>query len=127
MITFNEVIAFIKKAIDKNLGITVNKNYITIYKSKKDLESGVNYKDCFEISFDDSNEEKIILYINCFFNENGYKIIIENNEDILRWKLLIENIKHYYHNLIENKFNNYFKEDDNKPADIYDLDDEEDK
>ena len=119
MITLNDVINFIQKAIDKNLEITVNRNYISIYKSRF-------YKDCFEISFDD-NEEKIILYIDCFFNDNGYKIILENNEDILKWKLFIENIKHYYHNCIENKFYNFFKEDDNKPVDINDLDDEEDK
>lgn len=116
MITFNEVIAFIKKAIDKKYDITsYNGGSSDIYFS---IEN-------FNIEFL-CGRNLIILY-----NSNSFprKTINYNftERDILNIKSLMLSVKEMNEEKLENKFYNFFNEDDNKPVDINDLDDEEDK
>lgn len=119
MITFNEIIAFIKKAIDK----------------KYDINS-YSFCDNASISFCFSNN----LHIEFFFSRKQHSIVLICNSywtktinynfterDILDIKSLMLSVKEMNEKKLENTFYNFFKEDDNKPADIYDLDDEEDK
>ena len=123
MITMNNVIAFIQEAMNKKLEIQLMTNYISIISNRED-----HFDIIFEIIPLKDNKEKLIFYIDSYAHKNAYKIVVENTEDILEWKLFFErSIKTYYHKCIENKFNNFFKGDCNKSVDINDLDDEDDK
>lgn len=115
MITFNEVIAFIKKAIDKKYNI---------YSTK--CTSSYSHFNIEDFNIDFSFDENLIsLYDLTPGRKNINHKFTER--DILNIKSLELAIKEMNEERLENIFYNFFKEDDNKPADIYDLDDEEDK
>lgn len=116
MITFNDIIAFIKKAIDKKYNINSynfsSDIYFTIIEKNFHIEFlfGANLISICSGSF-------LRKTINHNFTER----------EVLNIKDLMLSVKEMNEDKLENIFYNFFKEDDNKPADIYDLDDEEDK
>ena len=67
--------------------------------------------------------------ISIYDNNFSRKTINYNftERDILDIKNLMLSVKEMNEEKLENKFYNFFNEDDNKPVDINDLDDEEDK
>lgn len=116
MITFNEVIAFIKKAIDKKYDIN---SY-----SYSDNDSSFCFSNDFYITFFFSRKQ-IVLICNSYWTK--YIVYDFTERDILNIKSLMLSVKEMNEKKLENKFYNFFNEDDNKPVDINDLDDEEDK
>ena len=114
MITFNDIVAFIKKAIDKKYAIN---SYSFGSSDTFNIEN-------FNIEFlCESN------LISIYDNNFSRKTINYNftERDILDIKNLMLSVKEMNEEKLENKFYNFFNEDDNKPVDINDLDDEEDK
>ena len=116
MITFDEIIAFIKKAIDKKYDINSYSG------GPSDIYFSIEN---FNIEFL-CGRNLIILYSS---NSFPRKTINYNftERDILDIKNLILSVKEMNEEKLENIFYNFFKEDNNKPVDINDLDDEEDK
>jgi len=114
MITMNDVIAFVRKAMKK----------------KFEIENGYN---CISVKY----ENKIIVFIrgyNCGkevlvlrTNHSGKTHELEiTEEDILKWKLLQMECDNYQNEIAIENFNNFFKEEEIKPTTINDLDNEDD-
>jgi len=118
MITLNDIINFIQKAINK-------------------------YKEISSYDYETDNHEEISFYVEpisiCIYPKSNYftirghkyeylKVKHEFTErEILEFKNLVLSVNELNATRAENLFKNFFIEDANKPADIYDLDDEEDK
>lgn len=115
MITFDNLKAFIKEAMNKNCEISVPKYMYNL--------SGiiVEYGGArIEFSYCDSSTAIVIM-----FKGTIYQVPVTSKE-ILEWKLLLEDLKVYSEQSLENNFFNFFKTD-NKPVDINDLDDTEEE
>lgn len=113
MITFNNLKAFVKEAMNKNCEIWVpiyNFNGIVIEYGEAQIEF-----DCCEAS----------AVIRVSFRGSVCQVPVTQKE-ILEWKLLLEDLKVYSEQSLENNFFNFFKTD-NKPVDINDLDDTEEE
>lgn len=126
-IKFEDIIAFINKAMDTDCKISIYlsesiNNNLYIYReiSKDEVKTR-------NISW---NEKDSKLYINLtggmVTNNSDYVIEISNKKDILKWKTLIEDVIEYCHYKLELELNNFFNKEDNRPKDINDLDDEND-
>lgn len=126
-IKFENIIAFINKAMDTDCKISIYlsesiNNDLYIYREIS--------KDEVKIKTISWNEKDSKLYINLtggmVTNDSDYVIEISNKKDILKWKTLIEDVIEYSHCKLELEFNNFFNKEDNRPKDINDLDDEND-
>ena len=127
-IKFEDVIAFINKAIDTNCKISVyfykELSHNILYISKEISKDEIKTK---TVSWYEHDSK---LYINLTSNgitENygDYIIEVTNQKDILKWKILIENVIEYSHHKLEVEFDNFFNID-SKPTTINDLDNEDD-
>lgn len=110
-IKFEDVIAFIRKAMNDNLKIEApveSGESITIYNS---------YGECF--IFDTF---KNIFYIN---TPNGYFEINISNEDYNLYKVILDSVRNYIHDVGIKEFTDFFKDDENRVKDINDLDNDE--
>lgn len=110
-ITMNDVIAFVKKAIQNDLKVDIFINNISI----SDANTGN------EVSIDLNGDELNIETKSGFFT-------IENlsNKEILQYTVLCEDVRSYQENKGIREFKLFFKEDESKPSDINDLDDNDD-
>lgn len=126
-ITMNDVIAFIKKAMDLDFGMNYLSSLfsdsfeLTIFKELEDktLRQYISWK------YDD---DKLLINLNGGFitsNLIDYTIEVVDKKDILKWKFLIEEIKDYCVNKLENNFKNFFNELQSPVKDINDLDNED--
>jgi len=128
-IKFEDIVAFIRKAMSLNCTIDLYcykelDMYSTLYiytKISKDERKGK------EINWAQKNDK---LYINLShgYSEklSDYIIEVENRKDILKWETLIEEVIEYTHQKLETEFENFFKEEYPTLKDINDLDDKED-
>ena len=117
-ITVEDVIAFIKKAMKENLkiefffcglGIEITEGNNTI-KINPVLSFTPNKYEC--------------IYIQ---GKNGsVKVPIQNETDILKYKIVYNEVKEYIENKGVEDFYNFFNEDNSKLKNADDLDDDED-
>ena len=130
-IKFEDVIHFIEKSMENGYTISPGGNYITIGKSRKynSDTGGYTVYNCFEFYWR-YEDEKLIIGIGVSYNRDSeisdYTLKIEDPKKILEWKLLLQRIKEYRFLRLENRFDNFFKEEESKLKDINDLDDKED-
>lgn len=126
-IEFSDVIKFIYKAMDNNLFIDLRSTGMCIAHSKEytDNYGATHWRNCIEFGYNgyEENNKLLRIFVGGWLGST-YLIETTNNKDIALWQLLIEDVKDYINRGIEEKFNNFFKED-NKSIDINDLDDEE--
>ena len=113
MITFNNLKAFVKEAMNKNCEIWFSMyNYMGIVIEYAGAQIKFSYYDSFTT-------------ITIGFKGTTYRVPVTQKE-ILEWKLILEDVKVYSEQFLENNFFNFFKSD-NKPVDINDLDDAEEE
>ena len=111
-ITMNDVIAFVKKAMQNNLKI---RNCLFFNLDIIDINS--ENRIGIDLEFDK-------LRIN---TKSGEFFIDDlNKKDILQYKLICEEVKSYQENNGIRDFKQFFKEDESRPSDINDLDDNDD-
>lgn len=110
-ITTNDVIAFIKKAMQNNLKI---RNYL-FFNGALDI-------------IDNNSENKIYIEL----ESDSLKITTKSGEfyindltekEIFQYTVLCEDVRSYQENKGIREFKLFFKEDESKPSDINDLDD----
>lgn len=117
MVTMNDIIAFIREAMNRNFkidcdyygGINVYDNEKVIYFKRKTTITG------------DKEEILEIVTTNC-----GKYTLELSEKDILEWKLLKIRCEEYQHDVAIKDFNNFFEEEENSPKTINDLDNEDD-
>ena len=110
----NDIIAFVKKAMNKNLKVEYSFGGISIYNNKKEIRI-VQVYSC------DVKQTLIIV------TNNGKTHDLEmSEEDVLKWKLLTIECKNYQNNMAVKDFNDFFDKEDLKPTTINDLDNEDD-
>lgn len=126
-IKFENVIAFIKKAMDLDFDINYSSALfsdsfeLTIFKELEDktLKRYINWR---------YSDDKLLINLNGDFipGKLAYYIIeVVDKKDILKWEFLIEEVKEYCVNKLENNFKNFFNELQNPVKDINDLDNED--
>ena len=117
MVTMNNILAFVKKAMNDNLDISTFKDETTSYFT---IEIKGENKYC-EVRLYDKNT--IIIYLSGLNN-----ICIKNipEQDLLLFKLLFLEAEEYSNNKSLEYFNNFFKKEENKEIKVDDLDDDED-
>lgn len=113
-ITTNDVIAFIKKAMQNNLKI----------------RNCLFFNGALDI-IDNNSENKIYIELESdslrITTKSGEFCINDLTEkDILQFKLICEEVKSYQENCGIKDFNQFFKEDESRLSDINDLDDNDD-
>ena len=120
MMTMNNVIAFIKKAMDNNLDIS------TIHSSCEEYgieilinNNDTNRKYCNIRYFENS----IIIHLGC--NSNNIYIKDISKQDLLLFKLLFLDVEEYSNKKSLEYFNNFFKKEDDKQIGVDDLDDDD--
>lgn len=112
-ISMNDIIAFVKKAMNKNFKVEYSFGGISIYNNKKEIRIVRGY----------CNAEQTLIII----TNNGKTHELEMfEEDVLKWKLLTIECKSYQNNKAIKDFNNFFDDEDSKPTTINDLDNEDD-
>ena len=127
MVTMNDIIAFIEKAMKENLNIrTTHREWgsfeeyvISIYNSNEDL---------FVIQYLSSNKESVDGKSNSIQISKGLLdwVNIEISEmDIALFKVEVLKAEKYSKNKVIEAFNNFFEKDDSKPTTIDDLDNDE--
>lgn len=130
-IKFQDVINFIEKSMENGYTVSPCGNGVTIGKSHKynNDNGGYTVYNCFEFYWR-YEDEKLIIGIGVSYNRDSeisdYTLKIEDSKKILEWKLLLQRIKEYRFLKLENRFDNFFKEEESKFKDINDLDDKED-
>ena len=122
-IKFDNVIDFVYRALKGKYHFRLSENYMTIIREIKytDVDGSKISYNCFDMFW---YLEDNVLTIRLDDN-NYYQIKVENQKDIARWNILIEDVKEYILVDIETKFNNFFEEDNSKPTTIDDLDNDE--
>ena len=127
MVTMNDIIAFIERAMKENLNIR------TVYRNR-----GSNFGE-YIINVYNSNEELFVIqYLNTEESPNKKNNIIQISKGLLDWvdievsemdialfKVEILKAEKYSKNKVIEAFNNFFEED-NKLKTINDLDNEDD-
>lgn len=122
-IKFKDVVAFIKKAMDLDFDINYSSplffgNFeLTIF--NKTLRQYINWK---------YNNDKLLINLSggfCVGNPTDYTIEVVDKKDVLKWEFLIEEVKEYCVNKLENNFKNFFNELQSPVKDINDLDNED--
>lgn len=127
MVTMNDIIAFIERAMKENLNIR------TVYRNR-----GSNFGE-YIINVYNSNEELFVIqYLNTEESSNKKNNIIQISKGLLDWvdievsemdialfKVEILKAEKYSKNKVIEAFNNFFEED-NKLKTINDLDNEDD-
>lgn len=110
MVTMNDIIAFVEKAMKQNLyiynyceGTVIKKN-----NNKVDISKSINGKD-------------IIITT----KSGRFRIKNLTEKEILQYNLLRENVKSYMEDRGIEEFENFFKDEENKVKDINDLDNED--
>ena len=133
-IKFENVVAFINKAIEKEYYIHLDVRDITIGRKMEytSVDGDKCVYDCFAISWIFDNENNLIIglnihYVPVFSNNRDilYTLNVSDPRDIAKWNILLEDVKDYIFSKTEYKFQNFFNED-SKPTTINDLDDEND-
>lgn len=112
-ITMNDVIAFVKKAMQNNLKV---RNCL-FYNGLEIMDTNLENKIYIELVFDS-------LRITTKSGEFYINDLTE--KDILQFKLIYEEVKSYQENSGIRDFKQFFKEDESRPSDINDLDDNDD-
>lgn len=126
-IKFENVVAFIKKAMDLDFDINYSTTLLSdgfelmIFKELRDktLRQYINWK---------YNDDKLLINLNGGFIPGKpiyYIIEIVDKKDVLKWEFLIEEVKEYCVNKLENNFKNFFNELQSPVKDINDLDNED--
>lgn len=126
MVTMNDIIAFIERAMKENLNIR------TVYRKR-----GSNLEECI-INVYNSNKEFAIQYLNTEESPNKKNNTIQISEGLLDWvdievsemdialfKVEILKAEKYSKNKVIEAFESFFEED-NKLKTINDLDNEDD-
>ena len=119
-ITMNNIIDFVHKAIRKNYRLDVSDDNIYVFNKNDDT---INFAAIHEYrNFKDfSSNENITGILIC--NNYGGRIQINlTPKDIAKFKLLCEEAKEYSEEILINKFNSFFSEDE---ITINDLDSED--
>lgn len=126
-IKFEDVVAFIKKVMDLDFNI----NYSPAPFSEttelivfKELENKTIRK-YIDFAYED---DKLLMNLNGGFSlkkPSDYIIEVSDKKDILKWEFLMEEVKEYCINKVENDFKNFFKDLQNPVKDINDLDNED--
>ena len=112
MVTMNDVIAFVEKAMENNLDIKVMSNVdLKIYKS--DGEHIIFWLLGHDLAIDKPR---------C----NEYRIENISELDLSAYNYLLARVKEYSINKTLEYFDTFFKEENSKLTDINDLDDKED-
>lgn len=114
MITMDDIIAFIERAMKK----------------KFEIESGYN---CIEVSYENKtiefiqghNCDKEVLVLRTDHSGKTHELEI-TKEDILKWKLLQIECANYQNEIAIEAFNNFFDKEEARFKDINDLDNEDD-
>jgi len=123
-IKFDDIINFIYNAIDRKYDISLCDGILTV--TREINHKNITEISCFHFSWILNNKKQLIIHVDKYYidinSDYCYKLEIENPKDIARWNILIEDVKEYVFNKIEDKFNNFFNEDD-KSTTINDLDD----
>jgi len=120
MVTMNDIIAFVEKAMECNFNVKVWGECGEIDVVQKNPD---NPDKRIEIRSEDNSFKAISI------NTYGFNHYIINNLtelEIASFKLLFAKAKEYSTNKTLEYFNNFFKEEDSKLKDINDLDDKED-
>lgn len=112
-ITMDDVIAFVKKAIQNNLKV---RNCL-FYNGLEIIDANSENKIYIELESDN-------LRITTKSGEFYVNDLTE--KDILQFKLVYEEVKSYQENNGIKDFKQFFKEDESKLSDINDLDDNDD-
>ena len=123
-IKFDNVIDFVYRALKEKYHFRLSEAYMTIIRKIKytDVDGTRVSYNCFDIFWYLKDN---VLTIRLGDN-NHYQIKVENQKDIARWNILIEDVKEYILVDVETKFNNFFDIDKAKPTTINDLDNEDD-
>ena len=110
MVTMNDVIAFVRKAMD-------NKFYVSTY--YEGLHISTEGKKVIDISV--RRDETMLV------DTNFGRFFIKNltEKELLQYNLLIEDVKSYMEQRGLEDFANFFKDEDKKVKDINDLDNED--
>ena len=120
-IKFEDVVNFVRKAIKEKCNIRVFNSSIDISRKISD-EKTLYFYICWNI--DSENKLEICSDRSIYTGDYCYSIKIDDNRQILEWKLLIADVKDYYDSQVENSFNGFFR--DTTPININDLDNEDD-
>lgn len=127
-IEFDDIVAFIYKAMEKEYGINLMPQTIEIRREEEYInkEGSKQVFDCFSFTWNFDNDD-LIIYLDKYYvpylkDDNFYHLTVENPKDIARWNILIEDVKEYVFNKIEYRFNNFFNRVESKPTNIDDLD-----
>lgn len=112
MVTMNDVIAFVRKAME-------NKFYVSTYFEGLHISSEDKDKKRFIDISVGTNKIKI--------DTNSGRFFIKNltEKELLQYNLLIEDVKSYMEQRGLEDFVNFFKDEDKKVKDINDLDNED--
>ena len=117
-ITVEDVIAFIKKAMKENLKI----EFLFFGLGIEITEGNNTIKINPVLSFTPDKYECIYIQ----GNNGSVKVPIQNETDILKYKIVYNEIKEYIENKGVEDFYNFFNEDNSKLKNADDLDDDED-
>lgn len=110
MVTMNDIIAFVEKAMKQNL-------YVHNYFEGTFVEKNNN-----KITISKSINDKDILITT---NSGRFHVKNLTEKEILQYNLLRENVKLYMEDRGIEEFENFFKDEENKVKDINDLDNED--
>lgn len=127
MVTMNDIIAFIERAMKENLNIRTTHR-----------EWGSNLEE-YVINIYNSNEDLFIIqYLSTELNKNKKDNTVQISKGLLDWvdievsemdialfKVEILKAEKYSKNKVIEGFNNFFEKDDSKPKTIDDLDNDE--
>ena len=117
-ITVEDVIAFIKKAMKENLKI----EFLFFGLGIEITEGNNTIKINPVLSFTPDKYECIYIQ----GNNGSVKVPIQNETDILKYKIVYNEIKEYIENKGVEDFYNFFNGDNSKLKNADDLDDDED-
>lgn len=125
-IKVQDVIDFIKKSMEKNYTVKLwNNKYVEVIRKIKDTNGEYYYRTQQFGYLGDNEMLRINLSRPWFDSSADYIIDTKDKREILKWETFIEDIKEYYYKQIEEEFNNFFKEREEKHSSIDDLDDDD--
>lgn len=107
MKTVKEIIAFVRKAMEKRHCVSTHYHTITICK-KIYNENKQCYEKCLGITYYDDKEKLTIS-----LSAEGYitrYMIFTDKRDITEWNLLLEDVRDYSENKAYKEFDTYFDE-----------------
>jgi len=120
-ISFNDIVAFVKRAMKENLDVTscITSDMISVRSNDEKTVVIDRIGRIFDFS---DNDDK--LYVN--IGNNSFDIMITEKE-MLQYRLLIKDVEEYSTSKAIYEFNNFFDRDCFKYKDINSLDDEEEE